>query len=329
MANSEPGVGQTPNSEAGNGHGGDRGADDSQAEIGEISAEDLAHLESLVSAALRNQDLSELNILGFGEISVALGFPFEDPRFVCKRTPPLDSAQFDRYKSLIDRYLDELRDRGLEVVDTEVRAVERDHGAIAYLVQPLLPTDTLGHKVLAASEPHPDHGFLVALSETVGMASARISIDAQVTNWSWDGSVLTLLDVGSPFLWDEAGVFQLDMSPFLPMIPAPLRSAVRNDLIKVARRWQTPRGVALDIIANLYREGLEDWVAPALAAMNRTVGAENVISPAEAEEIYAEDRQTFPKLAKLKRVERAWQTRVRRRPYDFFIQSTYAGDKTY
>lgn len=289
-----------------------------------ITVDDLGRLEAEVAAALRRKDSSNLTVIGFGEISVGLGYPAEDPTHVCKRMPPLTPTQFDRYRDLVDRYVTELREAGLSVVDTEVMAVPRDDKLIAYLVQPLLPAESLGHRVLAEAQPDADHPFLVALADTLALVSSSRSIDAQVTNWSWDGGRPTLLDVGTPFLWDRTGELQFDMTPYLPMIPAPLRRTVKRDLTTVVERWRRPRGVAVDVVANLYREGLEQWVPPTVTALNTILGATEAISADEGRAIYSEDLKTFPRLARLKRVERTWRTVVRRSQYDFFIQSTYA-----
>ncbi|MGI9598741.1 MAG: DUF6206 family protein [Acidimicrobiales bacterium] len=288
-----------------------------------ITYDDLARLEADVSAALNRQDNSQLPVIGFGEISVALGYPADDPSHVCKRTPPLTPAQYGGYQQLVERYVAELGDAGLTVVDTEVMVVERDGTLIAYLVQPLLPAESIGHKVLQRADPDDEHPFLVALAETLNLVTDRLSVDAQVTNWSWNGTELTLLDVGTPFIWDAAGDLRFDMTPYLPMISAPLRNSARKDLTKVVDRWKQPSGVAVDIVANLLREGLDDWVEPATAALNRILATDDAIDVDAARAAYAEDLKTWPRLARLKRLERAWQTKVRRRQYDFFIHTTY------
>ncbi len=294
-----------------------------------ISDGELERLESDVVSALTRRDNSELAIIGFGEVSVALGYPADEPRFICKRTPPFTPAQFEQYRLLVDRYVTELRAAGLSVVDTEVRSVQRGGATIAYLVQPLLDADTLGHRVLGDAEPDVEHPLLVALAGTLDLVSDRISIDAQATNWAWQDDRLTLLDVGTPFLWDASGTLDLDLTPYLPMIPLPMRSAAQKDLTKVITRWRERRGVAIDVVANLYREGLDQWIEPTVAAMNTVLDPGEVIGVDEAKAAYAEDLKTWPRLTKLKRAERAWQTRVRRRPYDFFIQSTVGTNSTF
>ena len=291
----------------------------------QLTNEELHGLESDVGHALRTGDLSQLNILGFGEISVALGYPASAPTHACKRTPPFTPAEFTQYAEAVHRYVDQLRATGLQVVESEVRSVSREGSQIAYLVQPLLDASTLGHKVLGPAEPDPEHPFVSALAKAVLIASRDLSIDAQVTNWSWDGSALTLLDVGTPFLWDAEGTLAFDMDPFLVMLPAPTRGLVKGDLTKMINRWREPSGVALDVVANLFREGLDQWVDPMIVAFNDVLGG-NAVDRAEAQAMYDEDLKTWPRLAKLKQLERTWRTKVRRKPYDFFIQTTYATD---
>ncbi len=190
------------------------------------------------------------------------------------------------------------------------------------MIQPLLDTTTLGQKVLGASQPDPDHPFLAALSEVVSVTNSRFSVDAQVTNFTWDGSGLTLHDVGTPFMWDDNGDSRFEFAPFARMIPAPARALATWDLKRVLERWKEPRSVALDVVANLYREGLVDWVEPAITAFNRA-GFGPPITAAEAEAIYAEDRKTFPRIVALQRAERWWQDTVRRQTYQWFVWSTY------
>lgn len=286
---------------------------------------DLARLESQVAGALRTRDHSALPIMGFGEISVALGWPTPEPTHVCKRMPPATAADHAAYKTQVEEYIDDLTKSGLTVVPTSVMAVERGQDRVVYLVQPLLSKTTLGDQVLAQSEPDDEHPFLEAVGQAITIASDRLSVDGQVTNWSWDGAALTLIDVGTPFVWDEDGAATLIMDPFLKMLPAPTRAVVRRDMKSMLNRWQTPRGVAVDLLGNLLRIDEERWMDPAIQAMNRIVDPAEPIRRSEAEALIAEDLKTWPRLKKLQRTQRAWQTTVRRRPYDFFIQNSYDG----
>lgn len=291
---------------------------------GAPSIEDLTQLEAEVRHALDHRDYGALSIVGFGEVSVGLGWPAAQPAWVCKRTPPFSAAEFDAYRDLVTTYVAELRASGVDVVDTDVVGVRRDHDTIGYVVQPLLRQETLGREVLARATPDPLHPYVQAVVQTIDCVSDRISIDAQITNFAWDGHKATLLDVGTPFMWNAEGSMRLDLEPFTMPIPAPVRSMMRKELTDVVARWKTPRAVGTDIVANLLREGLDDWVDPMIEAL-RTVVPGEPISRADAQASLDEDLKTFPKIVKLQKVQRAFQTRVLRKPYDFFINSTYDG----
>ncbi len=287
-----------------------------------LSGAELHELDDLVLDALKSRDDSALNILGYGEVSVALGWPINNPRFVCKRTPPFTQAQFTNYRSLVTEYITGVEARGLAVADTSIVPVERGDQVVSYLIQPMLNPASLGHNVLRAAEPDPDIPFLDALASTLDIVSSDLSIDAQVTNFSWDGSHLTLIDVGTPFLWDDAGRLRFDMSPFVRMLPALTRPLVTRELTKLATRWNDPRRVGLDIVANLYREGIPEWVDPTVVALNRQLD-DDPITAEEAKKFYAEDVKIWPLLKKLQGLERWWQTSIRRQSYDWFIYSSF------
>ena len=279
-----------------------------------------------MSAGLAAQDMSALNVLGFGEISLAVGWPADAPSVVCKRTPPFSAEQFANYRDSVESYVKSLRAAGLSVVDTEAVHLERNGRTIAYLLQPMLPAPTLGQNVLSTADPDPEHPFLVAVAKSLEVVTPTLSLDAQITNFSWNGSEATLIDVGTPFMWSESGEPSFEMDPFLRMLPALARPFVKRDMIKLMSRWQEPRPVAVDVVSNLYREGLTDWVDPAIIALNRQLGHRDPIVAAEAKAFYEEDLKTFPKLKRLQALERWWQSTVRRRSYDFFIFTTI-GDK--
>ncbi|MEM9564960.1 MAG: DUF6206 family protein [Actinomycetota bacterium] len=288
-----------------------------------IGEADLVHLEAAVVDALAARDDSSLNVLGYGEVSVALGWPIDDPQVVCKRTPPFTREQFAAYRDLVHEYVDRLGASGLAVAETTVLALPRGDRVVAYLVQPKLDGASLGHRILAGAEPDPEHPLVVAVVEALGVVTPTLSIDAQFPNFAWDGSTLTLVDVGTPFLWDGDGGLRFDMRPFARMIPAPTRGLAVRELTKLVERWNDPRRVGLDVVANLYREGLDEWVEPTVEALNRGLGPGEPVTAEEGRAFYEEDARIWPLLKRLQAAERWWQTTVRRRPYDWFIHSTF------
>lgn len=292
---------------------------------------DLRTLEESVGVALRTRDASHLRLVGHGEITIALGWPTTEPEFVCKRLPPFDSVQgASAYADVVECYIGELRARGVRVVDTEVTWLERPDGrVIVYHVQPALAPETLGLDILRRSTPRSDHPLLCSVVETVAtVTGGGLGVDAQISNWSWMNDEPWQLDLSTPFLINDAGLPAFDMAPFLAVLPAVVRPVVRREMIKLIRRWLTPRGALTDLAANVIKADLEGWMEPVLECINRHV--DEPIMYQEAMQIYKSDRRTFPFLLVLGRANRLWQEQVRRRPYEFLLpeSTTYKAQRS-
>lgn len=289
-----------------------------------LTQAEIEELDASVVAALEARDNSGLHVVGYGELSIALGYPAEDPHVVCKPTAPYTPDELDDYLEVVRQYLEALAEIGIDVVPTSLMIVERGDRLVGYQIQPRLDAESMADRVLAAAEPDAEHPFLEALAEIIGSLSNRVSIDSQVTNWSWDGASATSVDVGTPFFWDESGAPMLDVAPLFRAIPAPLRSFAMKDVAKLLERYKHPRNVAADVVAMLYRIGLDEWVQPTLTALNRELRLDPPIAESEAHAIMAADLKAMPRLKRLQKLERAWVTTVRRRRYDYFVlQTTY------
>jgi hypothetical protein len=291
-----------------------------------IEPGELRALEDEVSAALAAQDVERLPLLGHGEISLVLGWPPDEPRVACKRLPPFqDAAAFEGYATVVRRYIDELRAGGVRVVETELYHLVRPDGrVVGFHVQPVLPAQALGTAVLRGVDASHGHPVLGAVADAVvGATHPRLGVDAQLSNWAWLDGKAWQLDLTTPFLLDGRGRPAFDLTPFLAVLPAPVRPVVHHEMVKLIRRWTTARGALLDMTASLLKEGLDRWVDPVLAEVNARVTPP--ISPEEATHVYHSDRRLWPLLFRLERANLWWQNRVRRRPFEFLVpeRTTY------
>ncbi len=150
-----------------------------------LTQDELEELDASVVTALEARDNSGLHVIGYGELSIALGYPADDPRVVCKPTAPYTAEELHDYLRVMGDYLEALAVIGVDVVPTSLMSVRRGDHLIGYQVQPRLDPDSLADRILAAAEPDAEHPVLVAVVEIVGLLSDRVSIDSQVTNWSW------------------------------------------------------------------------------------------------------------------------------------------------
>ena len=285
-----------------------------------ISDADLERVEAAVGRALDTDDHDELTVLGYGEVSVAVGWPAAAPIWACKRLPPFaDAGAYGAYAALVEQYLARLAAAGVAVVDTDVRSLERPGGSVVgYLVQPALDSTRLGPQVLRGADPHVGHPLIPAVVDSVlACTDGRTGIDAQLTNWAWIDGRAVNMDVNTPFMWDDAGRTVLDVDMFIAALPWIVRATQRRAVPKIIGRWSEPRWTLLDLAMNLYKDGLEAWIPQILATANPRL--DEPIEAEELEPLYRKEASLWVMMHRLKRVDRWWQRHVRRRRYEFLV----------
>lgn len=285
-----------------------------------IADDDLAELERVVEEALRTGDASRLRILGRGEISLVLGSTLVDPAWACKRLPPFpSSAAADRYTATLDRYTAELARRGVEVLETDVRRLARSDGTVVlYCVQPVLPAGTLAVQVARARSERVPSLIGSIVDAAFAATDKSVGLDAQLSNWAVVDDRLTYFDVTTPLLRRPDGSSELDTEVFLASLPWALRAAVRRFVLPgIIERYHHPRSVVLDLAANLVKERLDDLIPIVLDSVDGRV--EPALTEDEVRRDYRNDARTWAALQSVRRADREWQRRVRRRPYAFLL----------
>jgi hypothetical protein len=282
---------------------------------------DVARLEQAVQAALARSDETALHVLGYGEISPVVAWPTPSGPWACKRLPIFDDdAHFSKYRSTFDGYLATLTARGICVHDTRLESVTFSDGRIAaYCVQPALSGDTFGPTLLRDADPDAGRTFLVDLFEHVAAAvTPNVGLDAQVSNWARHRDTLVYVDVTTPLLRDAAGRDQLDTELFLGSLPAAFRPIVRRFFLQgILDPYYAWRSAALDLLANLYKEGLPGWVTPAVEIANQRLETDLTVD--EVRRYYRSEARLWGLLQRMRRVDRSWQRHVRRRAYPFLL----------
>lgn len=259
-------------------------------------------------------------MVGYGEISLGVGWPPDQPRLVAKRMPPFrDRAAFEVYRETVRDYIERLEAAGVGVVETEVLPIERPDGTtIAYAVQPLLPASSLGPVVLAAADAAAGHPLVERVVEgTLAVVGPDLGLDPQLANWSWrDGEVL-YFDITTPFLRDDRGRDRMDFEVLLAAFPRPARGFLRRFVAPgIVAQYHDPRVALIDACANLIKERLEPWIPRFLALANRRLA-----QPIAAEEVrryYRSDARTWSWIQRFRKADRAWH-RLRGRTYPFLI----------
>lgn len=285
-----------------------------------IPSDELSQLEREVDQALERRDDSALRVLGYGEISLVLGWPVDQPRWACKRLPLFPSgASADAYTATFEEYLAELDRRGVHVVSTEVQRVGRPDGQVAlYCVQSALPPDVLAVDIVRRGDAGADQLLADIIETVLGAVDERVGLDAQLSNWVMTDGRLGYFDVTTPLLRRADGSEALDTGVFLASLPWSLRAPVRRFVLPdIMERYHQPRTVVLDLAANLIKEQLDEHIPSVLAA-----AGDHLDPPLTEQEVradYRSDARTWAVLQSLRRADRTWQQRVRRRTYPFLL----------
>lgn len=286
-----------------------------------IAVADLQALDAAMRRAFATGDASRLEVLGYGEITTVVVCESGGRRFACKRLPPFATErQAAAYAALFDEYLATLTDRGVRTVPSWLQRLPGDDaGVVLYAVQPALPGEQLAVRVLARSdEAQARRLFATVLERIFAAVSPRVGVDGQLSNWMVEADEVLFLDVTTPMLKDESGRDRLDTELFLAAVPPPVRAAFRRFVVRqVIDKYHDPRGVLLDLIANLIKEGQERHIAPFLQAANRRLS--RPLEVAEVRRYYAGDARVWTVWQAMRRCDRFVRTGLLGRPYPFLL----------
>ena len=281
----------------------------------------LPAVEAAVQEALDSGREDHLRVLGHGEISLVIGWPTQDPVVACKRLPVFPSATAaQRYADVFSRYLARLEQRGLHVVPSSLQFLTpgSDGRQVGYVVQPVLPRDSLGPEILRSGTPDPDHPLVAAVvTGVLGTVDASTGLDAQISNWAMVDGTARYLDVTTPILYDD-GRLGLDVDVLMAAYPWVLRPPLRRFAAPpIAAAYCEPRTVLLDLAANLHKERLTGWIPAVMEAANRGLGSP--LTASEVDRYYRSNARLWEVMLRLRRADRWWQRSVRRRPYPFLL----------
>lgn len=286
-----------------------------------LATQDLVALDAAMTRAFATGDASGLEVLGYGEISTVVACVSGDRSWACKRLPPFPGrADADRYAALFEEYLATLQALGVKVVPSSLQRLVRDDGKVViYCVQPVLPAGQLAVKVLERSSDVEARALFEAiLGRIVAVVGPQVGIDGQLSNWMVDGDDVAMLDVTTPMLKDAAGRNRLDMELFLAAVPPPVRPLFRRYVVpSVVDKYHDLRGVTVDLVANLIKEGLEVHIRPFLEIANRRLVPP--MDEAEVRRYYDGDARVWTVWQALRRCDRFVRMRLLGRPYPFLL----------
>jgi hypothetical protein len=285
-----------------------------------LSPSELASIEASVQRALQTGDESALQVLGYGEISTVLRVEGAAGVIAAKRLPRFSTQEsWDRYQEVFARYVTTLKEKGVKALTSILCMTPLPGGLAAYCLQPILPPESLAPKIIGAASEADGRALLEQIIRlTAATISPSLGLDAQLSNWAVVEGELRYLDLTTPMLRGAQGEELLDTEVFLASLPWALRWIVRRWMLgEILSHYYASRAALVDLVANLYKERLERWVPIALELSNRYTHPP--LTEEEARRYYTNDASTWALLQRLRRLDRAWQRYLRRRPYPFLL----------
>lgn len=286
---------------------------------------DIAQVDRAVEAAIASGGPQGLRVLGYGEITLVIGWPADAPTAAVKRLPVFpDRRRFEAYADLLQRYTSELTARGVRVVDTAISSQAGSDGTVrGYLVQPYVPADSHLNAILRRPDGGEAGGRLMAKLVDIVCRTVddRVGLDAQASNWTVRGDELECFDVSTPMMRGSDGRQELDVSLFLSIYPWAMRPLLARIAPDVMAQYHDARTVLLDVASNLHKEDLHGALPGLISAAN-----ERVSPPLSADEVmryFRRDKLLWASLQRLRLTDRTWQRRVRHRPYPFLLPGRY------
>ncbi len=302
----------------------------------EINAQLLREFEKGLDPRFPENSAIPAKVLGYGEISTVLEIGTGSERDLAyKRMPMFRTEQEAKdYEALYKEYIQVLEDRiGVRVVPSSIiRLIDEDKGrVVVYIVQEKLSPGAIGNKAIHHISPDDVRKLVIAVLREMRKAfdfnrkhegELEIGFDGQISNWAivgfdpetprLDGEIeLVYFDTSAPFM-RKNGKEQLDAELFLRSAPSFLTWILRLFFVQdVMTRYYDFRQVAVDLVANFYKEQRPELVPDLVDAVNGFFSAEiqeggfKPISAKEVRAYYQEDAWIWRFYLAFRRIDRS------------------------
>ena len=186
-----------------------------------IEPGELRALEDEVTAALASQDTDRLPLLGHGEISLVLGWPPGDaPGWRASGSRPSGRRRVRALRDGRGPLHRRAAGRRRPVVETDLHHLVRpDGGWWASTSSRRCRAVRSGRRSSATVTRSVGHPSWRPSPTRWSGTAPRLGVDAQLSNWAWLDGEPWQLDLTTPFLLDERGGPEFDLTPSWPCSP--------------------------------------------------------------------------------------------------------------
>ncbi len=307
----------------------------------------LKELERSINTSDPKERKIHINILGYGEISLVFEIIGDPENLAYKRLPIFNNEiQVKRHIWAYNSYNRILKDIiGIKVPDFDTAWFKDDDGNIQfYCVQEKLNSDTVGDKAIRHLSDSQILKFIeimmISLKKvwTFNQKNPRLQVgfDSQISNFSispfdsnkpsiTNNTELIFIDTSTPMLRIN-GKEAMEPELFTKSAPSFIRPIIKLLFIEeIVSRYYNWRIVAIDLMAQLYKENRADLIPKITRVINlffKEQASEFNIRPILLSEIYKyykNDARIWEFFQNLRKFDRFVKTRLFHKKYNFYL----------
>lgn len=278
-------------------------------------------------------------IIGFGEISTIFLIESSKLRnYAFKRIAIFSNKEeIQEYDQILKRYIELLNNKTqIEVLPTlGIPLNIENQKFVYYIAQPILPKNSIcNHYFHQVSIEESLKIFDQILKKLLNIykwnlqnKSLQIGIDSQISNWATLNfrNQIVYFDVSTPlFRINHKEALNAEM--FLRSTPPILRSIVKKLFLQeVLDRYYDLRLILIDLIANFYKEKLQDKIPSFIQHTNDFIQKHckeynlKEIHLEEVQEYYKKDAFIWKLYLSLRKIDRWFITNILNKKYEFIL----------
>ena len=312
-----------------------------------INLELLKDLERSINTIQPEKGKIPIKVLGFGEISLVFEILNDPEHLAYKRIPIFDSEeQVKRHIWAYNAYCRILDEKvGLNLPPYDVAWFKDDNGTIQfYCIQKKISVDSVGNKIIHQITDDEIY-ILVALilreMKKVWNYSREnpkidLGLDGQISNFAvinYDAknpkidlnTKLYYFDTSTPMVRIN-GAEAMEAVLFLKSAPSFLRWLLKALFLgETVGRYYDWRKVAIDLIANFYKEQKPELIPNLIKLVNKFYieeAPEFNITPITLDEVnkyYKSDKNMWEIFQSVRRFDRYLKTKIFKKKYEFYL----------
>lgn len=313
----------------------------------EVNIELLKELERSIDTINPECGKIPIKILGYGELSLVFEIVNAPQHYAYKRSPIFENEKQARKHEYIFREYNRILNEEINIKTPPLDVVwfENDDGKIIfYVIQEKIPPESVGNKVIHQVGRKDIETLVFKVMREMKKVWTfnrenkifEVGLDGQISNFAVlnynpnkprvdENSELLYIDIFPPF-FRKNGAEAMNMRLLTKALPSYIRGLVTaifvDDLVGTYYIW---RDVAIDLIANFFKEQLPKYIPSLLIVVNDFFKQEATkfeiesITLEEVQKYYKFDKFVWALMYKLRIFDRYIKTKIFRKKYEFYL----------